>query len=694
MYNENSSTQIKENAPKKSRLVLFGGIVLAFCGVTALLCHTFYTTQKNDILTAQKDRLLLNVEIMAESIRLWGQSLENQAKRVSESELYRLFAQDISLLDSERASMLNDPNATSVLDEDLAFLSEQVPMMRNILLDFMSYNGLSDARLVSPDGSTLLSSLARPAPIQEGQANAVRLAVKESETVYAPVRNTATGMVLDYAAPLMPIMMEGTETSSVAALLLTVPVTGQLANFLSRGSGSSQEIRTNLLQYNGKNWEAIYPDSTRHLPQTLTIKEDAQNLAFGERTSIDDRGEVYSMGQKVHGLDWIIVQEIPAEQVNAQISRAFNIVFGAGAFLCLSVLLMLALVWWVLIGREQRNIAQQFQRLYQVIHKQKHLLDSINISLDVGLILVDVSGKLHMVNRAFAEIFAKNEEELQDQILHNFIPEQATLQVQAAVSEVSTSGEPKTIEIILPLNCDERLFRATLFPFEYKEQEDSLAAAVITFQDITEFRKISEKRKQQQVDTIKALVGTIEMVDPYLAGRSALMHRLVDLLAKNMNLTEKDKDTLITAADLSQIGKIFIPRDILTKTDKLTPEEQAELAKIPQYAYNILSTIDFGMPVQATILQMNEKLNGTGTPNKLQGEEISQLGRALGIVNAFCAMTSPRAFRAGFPIDVALGNLRNSAESYDQQIVEQLALVLISPAGGEAINNHLAKVGN
>ncbi len=691
MYNENQSSlnAVPQTTSKKSRLLIFGGVVLAFCGVTALLCHTFYSAQKSDILAAQEERLKLNVSSLADNIRIWEESLAALAARVSESGQYRLFAQDLANINSQDAKLLNDAENIESQDEDVALLAEQIPMMRTQLQDFTSYNGLHDARIARASGSTLLSATPRPAPILESQVAAVKVATNDNKTSYAPVRKATTGMMLDFAAPILAEQQEAGAKPS-AAFLVSINVTGQLANYLSRGAGQSQDMHSNLLQYNGKNWELLRSDSTQPIPDGLKIAPDAKTISFARREAVSGTGSVYSVGQRVNNLNWIVVQEISASLVDAQLSRAFNLVYGAGVFLCLSVLLMFSLVWWIMIGREQRTVAEQFRKLYQVIRKQKNLLDSINVSLDVGLIMADVSGKLHLVNRAFAEILGKQADELQDQNLHAIISDKAAFQIQEAISSVSQNNQSKTIEIVLTLKGEERLFRATLFPFI--DNEEDTAAAVITMQDITEFRRNSEKRNKQQMSTIEALVGTIERVDPYLAGHSSLMRRLVELLADEMALEGRDKDTLTTAAVLSQIGRIFVPRDLLSKTDKLTPEEQAELGRIPEYAYNILSTIDFGIPVPNAILQMNEKLDGTGSPNKLSGEEISLYGRVLSIINTFSAMVSPRAFRASLPVDKALNILRENKNAYDQNIVENLAVVLQSAEGSQAINARLTSV--
>ncbi len=692
MYQEkqNALAPNVQTTSKKSRLVIFGGVVLAFCGVTALICHTFYSAQKTDILLSQQERLQLNVDTTTESIRLWRVSLENQSARVSESELFRLFAQDIASMNVNDVKLLNDTEDVSAQSEDLAYIAEQLPHMRNILLDFTSYNGLQDARITNAEGSTLLSSAPRPLPITAAQTTTIKRAASTNTTSYAPVRNSTTGMMLDYASPILAEQGESATPQAVATFLITTPVTGQLANFLSRTSGANQEIRCNILQLNENSWQVLRSDGTKATPPSLQLATDAEKMTFERRATLSGSGDVYSIGQRVDGLNWMVTQEIPASLVDAQLSRAFNLVYGAGIFLCLSVLLMFALVWWIMIGREQRTVAEEFKKLYQVIRKQKHLLDSINVSLDVGLIMVDISGMLHLANRAFGEILGKNEAELQGQNLHTFMSEKAAFQVQEAISAVAKSENSKTIELTLSIKGEDRLFRATLFPF--MDKEDSTAAAVITMQDITEFRRNSEKRNKQQMSTIEALVGTIERVDPYLAGHSALMRRLCELLADEMALEGKDKDTLATAAVLSQIGRIFVPRELLSKTGKLSPEEQAELGRIPEYAFNILSTIDFGIPVPAAILQMNEKLDGSGSPKKLHDAEITMHGRVLGIINTFCAMVSPRAFRDGLPVDKALNILRDNNNAYDANVVEKLAHVLSTAEGSQAVSERLTSV--
>ena len=204
--------------------------------------------------------------------------------------------------------------------------------------------------------------------------------------------------------------------------------------------------------------------------------------------------------------------------------------------------------------------------------------------------------------------------------------------------------------------------------------------AVGIVQDITEFRRNSEKRRLQQKHTLDAFVRAVEGVDPYLSGHSRKMATLGGLVADHMGLDEADRRTIVMAAELSQVGKLFVPRELLTKTGKLSEEEQAEMARVPEHAYRVLRDIDFELPVPAAVHEMYERMDGTGYPRHLVGEAISVHARVLAVVNAFCAMVGPRSYRAGMSDDEALRILRGDP-SFNRTVVDSLAEVLAGSAG-------------
>jgi HD-GYP domain-containing protein (c-di-GMP phosphodiesterase class II) len=232
-----------------------------------------------------------------------------------------------------------------------------------------------------------------------------------------------------------------------------------------------------------------------------------------------------------------------------------------------------------------------------------------------------------------------------------------------------------------------RLYRVSLFPFlDSGEQNlrDSLRGAVVTMKDITEFRRRSERQQQQQKSLIHAFSRVEACADPYLAGHSRRMATLGELVARGMGLSEDSRNTVVMSAQLSQLGKLFIPRELLTKTERLTPEELAEVRKTPEHAVDLLKDIDFDLPVLRALYEMYENPDGSGYPCGISGEAILLEARILAVLNAFSAMVSARSYRDGKSVPEALAELQNAAR-FDQDVVAVLAKVLDSPEGQKAL---------
>ena len=158
------------------------------------------------------------------------------------------------------------------------------------------------------------------------------------------------------------------------------------------------------------------------------------------------------------------------------------------------------------------------------------------------------------------------------------------------------------------------------------------------------------------------------------------MAKLGELVAKSMGLSEDGRNTVVMGALLSQVGKLFIPRELLTKKGKLTPEELEEVRKAPEHAYHLLENIDFDLPIARALHEMYENMDGSGYPCGLKGEEILPEARVLSVLNAFCAMVSSRSYREGMSWEKAIAALESSA-SFDQTVVEYLKKVLETPEG-------------
>lgn len=172
---------------------------------------------------------------------------------------------------------------------------------------------------------------------------------------------------------------------------------------------------------------------------------------------------------------------------------------------------------------------------------------------------------------------------------------------------------------------------------------------------------------QQQV--LNALVKSVEIRDPYLSGHHDRVARTALRVANQMRLSIPERSTLYYSAMLSGVGKIFIPRKILSKPGKLTAPELKVLRGHINHAMEVLQDMDFDLPIAQVIEQMYERIDGTGYPNKKKGADINFLSRILGACDVYCALTKPRAYRDAMSIEDAIKIMEKEKDKYDKGVM-------------------------
>lgn len=165
--------------------------------------------------------------------------------------------------------------------------------------------------------------------------------------------------------------------------------------------------------------------------------------------------------------------------------------------------------------------------------------------------------------------------------------------------------------------------------------------------------------------TMEALVRVVEARDPYLAGHHGRVARLAVQVGNQLGLSVGERATLYYAANLASVGRLLVPRQVLSKKAKLSGAERRELEAHISHAIAILGDLDFDLPIVPVISQMYEREDGSGHPHGLKGTEIHRLAKVLGACDAFVAMTSERAHRRALSKDQALNSLSGTLFAKD-----------------------------
>ena len=172
-------------------------------------------------------------------------------------------------------------------------------------------------------------------------------------------------------------------------------------------------------------------------------------------------------------------------------------------------------------------------------------------------------------------------------------------------------------------------------------------------------------------DTVHAIATIVEMRDPYTAGHQQRVAALAKAIAIEMKLSADDIEAIEIGGIVHDVGKIKIPAEILSKPGKINDIEYSLIKLHPQAGYDILKGIDFPWPIAQMVLQHHERLDGSGYPHGLKGDEILLGARILSVADVVEAISSHRPYRPSLGIEAALAEITQFRDVYfDPQVVD------------------------
>jgi len=197
--------------------------------------------------------------------------------------------------------------------------------------------------------------------------------------------------------------------------------------------------------------------------------------------------------------------------------------------------------------------------------------------------------------------------------------------------------------------------------------------------ELEEKDKLSEQKLRQSYQRLqKTMEGAIDTIakivetkDLYTAGHQQRVSKLAETIARKMKLPQEKIEGIRISSLVHDVGKISVPAEILNKPIKLTEIEFNLIKDHSQVGHDILKSIEFPWTIAQIVLQHHERLDGSGYPQGLKGEDIIIEARIIGVVDVVEAMPSHRPYRPALGIDVALEEItRNKGILYDPEVVD------------------------
>ena len=283
-------------------------------------------------------------------------------------------------------------------------------------------------------------------------------------------------------------------------------------------------------------------------------------------------------------------------------------------------------------------------------------------------------GRLRLEESSFLELFLDEAED--------FWMKNETGRLTSEVwTETDSSGNECTLEALAVCFRGKNILLIELLGASFKERhaffqkaKETLLNKEVLEQMIAErtanLRKTMEDLRKALDAIVHVLALTVEVRDPYTAGHQRRVANLARAIAVEMGLLEEVAESIYMGGVIHDLGKISVPAELLSKPIRLSENEFNLIKDHSQVGYNILKNIEFPWDIARMVLQHHEKMDGSGYPQGLSGEDILPEARILGVADVVEAMASHRPYRAALGIDKALEEISiNRGKLYDVEVV-------------------------
>ena len=658
------------------------GALVAIVLVGALLISAYIHQERQRDLQDWSIRLGLLAETRVETIEAWFDDRKQVLSELANNASLQLY-----LL------QLTDRDA---LEPDVE--QAQLTFLRNLILASAERSGFApsvsepsvpaDLTVRHDSGLALLDAGGRAVVATPGMPalgprfkHAAEQAIARGEPVFSSlVLDSQDRILLGLAVPVQAVLGASAEQSYVGVVFGVQSAERQLYPLLSAGAPLTDSDESLLVELEDKQVVYLSPTRRASKPTRKSLPMDREQLAAAAAVAQPGRfgafrnyagDEVLATSRPLRSVPWVLVQEVAAQEALHESDQHLRFLLIAFSLLLFFIAAILVAAWRHGSSVRAQHDAAELRARALELQRQTELLHAVTDNAEAYVALLDDQQRLLFANERLAKASGNEPQALTGITLAGVIGPANVEPLADAMDALLREGRAQHCTSRMLIAGEEKTLQCNVVPVE--RVGDRHNATLLVLHDISDLQRAQARHAALLRKLIATLMHVVDLHDPYSAHHSVRMVEVANSLGRELRLADADLRTLDMAASLANLGKIFVPREILTKTEPLTGAEQELVHRHVEMGLELLQDLEFEGPVLETIRQKQEHMDGSGYPQGLIGDRILLTARILAVANAFVALVSPRAYRGRISARQAVNRLLEEADArYDRHVVAAL----------------------
>lgn len=694
----------EELPPRRyNKFVMAGGAAMVATVIGAIvMSQSFITEELNRETQAWQVRLGIVADSRVESVNDWVDGNFKVLRELTQNASLQLYMSELSAPQEES---LIPPGADTPSDADSLLegldgsgsglgSSASSDFLRNLLISTAERSpfkapppvgeiaanierlGVAGLGLVDKNAEPIISTPDMP-PITGRIKEAVRRALDGEPSVIDMYLGASGEATIGFALPVYAMQEGGGGAKGIGAVVGIRLVDETLWERLVQPGTLSKTAETLLVRKNGGKVEYLSPLSDGAAPLKRSLALASPNLAIADAINIpgafvnnlDYSGDrVLMVSREVAQVPWILVRKVSRDEALGLVENRLNIILGVFIAIIVIVCLTILFVWKKAASARASEALHQAQVMLERFQNMTKFMHMVTDNQPTQIVAVDRTTTYTFANETAALAGGIPKDDFIGKSMASVIGPVKAQEYSTLIKQVIDDFERKqkifsfgNPEILDPDHEDAfQMVKVDGLPL--RGDRDYPAGCLLVVDDITELQIARLKSEKMMKELIDTLVSVVDRRDPFSANHSSRVAEVSRAIADEMGLEEIDIKTVDIGGSLMNLGKIFVPEDLLMKTEDLTEEERMMVSNAYLTTVDLIDGVTFEGPVVETIRQFGETWDGRG-PLGLKEEEIIHTARILAVANAFVGMVSARAYRSAMPFRKVADILMDMSES-------------------------------